>query len=62
MAYQLVLGRFRKQDSPMTIRFKVNPDVIVLSSVVEMFNACRNALDRQTLQRREVVTTSVNQQ
>ena len=40
----------------MTIRFKVNSDVIVLSSMVEMFNACRNALDRQTLQRRKVVT------
>jgi hypothetical protein len=38
----------------MTIRLKVNSDVIVLGCMVEMLNARRNALDRQTLQRRKV--------
>lgn len=33
----------------MTVCFEVDTDVIVLSSVVKMLNACRNALNRKAL-------------
>ena len=39
----------REQYSAVAIGLKVHADIILLSSVVEMFHACGNTLDRKTL-------------